>query len=495
MTALDLQLDYAPFPKQQAFHANPAKYRLFGGAAGPGKTKALLMEAVLQANEHANVNTLLLRRTMPELEQSLILEFKRSIPRDLYRSFNESKHQVEWHNGSITKFGAAQHEKDIEQYYGAEWLFIGLDELTTFTLYQWMFLTSRNRCAVPSTFPNMAGTSNPGSIGHKWVKLSFGCFGPGERPEKKAPPGMDVYDPSDYAFIPARVEDNPIYANDPSYLKTMAHLPKRLRDALRLGLWEAFAGQYFDVFDPAVNVRQPHELNLQPWNPRWISIDWGRTHPAAVYWHALRDDGVTVTSNEFVQAGLSPRMLAEGIVEREDAQRSDGPATHQRRADVSGVYLSPDAFAKRTSEATIAEQIGDVLARAGLPRPTPADDDRIGGWTLMHQMIESRMWEISSRCSELLDRIPQAIHDDKKPEDVAKFDAVEGQGGDDPLDAARYGLKSRHSPSRKPPADIIREQLAEIDDPTSRAIHAQKLWGIQAQKEKPYGRLRWMRKQ
>jgi hypothetical protein len=50
------------------------------------------------------------------------------------------------------------------------------------------------------------------------------------------------------------------------------------------------------------------------------------------------------------------------------------------------------AFAHRTSEASIAEQLGDVLVANGLPRPAPADDDRIGGWQLMYQMLESNAW-------------------------------------------------------------------------------------------------------
>jgi hypothetical protein len=70
-------LNYRPFAKQGEFHASPAKYRLFGGAAGPGKSKALLMEAVVQAHDHPGANTLLLRRTFPELEQSLLLYFRR----------------------------------------------------------------------------------------------------------------------------------------------------------------------------------------------------------------------------------------------------------------------------------------------------------------------------------------------------------------------------------------------------------------------------------
>ena len=63
------------------------------------------MEAVIQALEHPGANTLILRRTFPELEASLLHYFRRDIPRRLYTSFNESKHLVEWANGSTTRFG------------------------------------------------------------------------------------------------------------------------------------------------------------------------------------------------------------------------------------------------------------------------------------------------------------------------------------------------------------------------------------------------------
>ena len=479
MSILEVDLGYEPFPKQRAFHANPAKYRLFGGAAGPGKTKALLMEAVLQANEFPNVNTILLRRTVPELEGSLILEFERSIPREMYRSFNKTKHLVEWHNGSITKFGSAQHEKDIEQYYGEEWLFVGFDELTRFTLYQWQFMSSRNRCAVPGTFPNMAGASNPGSIGHKWVKQAFGCAGPGEQAEKRAPAGMDVYDPGDYAFIPARIEDNPIYAKDPNYLKTMAHLPKRLREALRLGLWKIFVGQYFD-FDPAIHCEPPQTWDIKPWNPRWISIDWGYQHPAAVYWHVLTDDGVTRTYRELVKNLLTPKMLGQGIVDLTGSQSAAGAVGDYADLElekISDVYLSPgNPFGSRDGAKPIAEQIGDILAAAGIPRPSPADDDRVGGWMLMSQMLESGLWKIGTNCVQLIDTIPAAVHDEKKVEDVAKFDAIDGQGGDDPLESARYGLKSYHYKGRKPLGVRVDDKIRE---------HIKKNLGVKVEEVRP----------
>jgi phage terminase large subunit len=72
---------YKPFPRQKEFHESAAKYRLFGGAAGPGKTKALLWEAIMQALQAPGSDSLLLRRTFPELESSLLLQFRRDVPR------------------------------------------------------------------------------------------------------------------------------------------------------------------------------------------------------------------------------------------------------------------------------------------------------------------------------------------------------------------------------------------------------------------------------
>jgi phage terminase large subunit len=522
---------YDPFPRQKEFHKSQAKYRLFGGAAGPGKTKALLWEAIGQAREVAGSDTLLLRRTYPELESSLLAYFRRDVPRSLYRSYNESKHMVTWKNGSTTRFGYCRNENDIYQYQGAEFLFIGIDELTHFTLKQWQFLTSRNRCPVEvysdlenagkRIVPCMAGATNPGNIGHAWVKALWVDHVP--------PPGFertDLYDARDYEFIRARIDDNPIYANDSEYHRTLETLPEHLRRAFLEGDWNVFAGQYFDVFDFGRHTARPEEIRVEPWWPRWISVDWGFHHPSAVYWHcavpgrasnisrrhpersegsqpndSLRsfgpargagphDDNASfggtyvVTYREFVQNGLSPRMLTQAIAERSG------------RESISEVFLSPDAFAHRTSEASIAEQLGDVLVANGLPRPAPADDDRIGGWQLMYQLLESGAWVITDNCAKLIECLPQLVRDDRRIEDIRKVD------GDDPADAARYGLVSGgrlagvgaafglsragqappfHSPVGTPhfvtglPLGEQIERQVSATDPSSRAIHFQRL--------------------
>jgi phage terminase large subunit len=518
---------YTPFPRQKQFHDSTAKYRLFGGAAGPGKTKALLWEAIYQAARVPGSDGLLLRRTYGELESSLLAYFRRDVPRAFYKKFNESKHLVIWPNGSTTRFGYCRNENDVYQYQGAEFLFIGLDELTHFTLKQWQFLTSRNRCPVPGSKCTMAGATNPGNIGHAWVKSLW--------VDKQPSAGFDrpeLYSAKDYDFIRAWLSDNPIYANDVGYRQTLETLPEHLRKAFLDGDWNVFAGQYFNIFDYGRHTARPEEIRLEPWWPRWISIDWGFQHPSAVYWHCavpaeahsqqLTADSRTrtipsssavscelsavgsriVTYREFVQNGLSPRMLAQGIAERSG------------REDISEVILSPDAFAHRTAEASVAEQLGDVLTANGLPRPSPADDDRVGGWMFMYQLLESNAWVITENCAELIQCIPTLVRDLGRSEDIRKMD------GDDPADSARYGLVSggriagvgtAYGPSRagQPPPQNppgsgahfvtgmpLAEQIARqisATDPTSRAIHSQRL-EAEARKHfrpKPLPRRRW----
>jgi hypothetical protein len=302
----------------------------------------------------------------------------------------------------------------------------------------------------------MAGATNPGNIGHAWVKSLW--------IDKQPAAGMEnpeCYDPSDYDFISARVHDNPIYAADQSYLKTLAALPSHLRRAFLDGDWEVFAGQYFDNFDVTRHITRAETVDWKPWWPRWLSIDWGFEHPSATYWHAAapgRDETAprqsVITYREYVTHRTAPRDLAHEIIARSVAQASacapslghnpldlgsrttSHPHTHEK---IDAIYLSPDAFARRTDEASIADQMGDVFAAAGFPRPIPADNDRIGGWMLMYQMLDADEWLLTDNCIELIRTIPTLVRDMARIEDIEKME------GDDPADAARYGLKSRYA--------------------------------------------------
>jgi phage terminase large subunit len=285
---------------------------------------------------------------------------------------------------------------------------------------------------VPGSTPCMAGATNPGNIGHAWVKALW--------VDKVPPPGCEgaeQYDPNDYDFIRARIEDNPIFANDKNYLKSLGALPEKLRCAFLEGNWDVFAGQYFDIFEMERHTARAGALGMQWWWPRWISIDWGlpsSQRGLLAYGGAgdtnrgprdARPSGPRIiTYREFLKNSLSPRMLGQAIAELSNGER------------IGDVFLSPDAFANHMSEATIAEQLGDVLEQNGLPRPTPAENDRVGGWQLMYQLLETDDWMITDNCHELIECLPTLVRDERKVEDVRKVE------GDDAADAARYGLVS-----------------------------------------------------
>ena len=524
---LDFSDLYSPFPRQIEFHESKAKYRLFGGAAGPGKTKALLWEAIYQAHEVAGADTLLLRRTYPECSgrSSLLLaQFRRDVPRSLYKKYNESKHVVTWLNGSTTRFGYCRNENDVYQYQGAEFLFIGLDELTHFTLKQWQFLTSRNRCPEKlyasgvnqgkRIFPCMAGATNPGNIGHAWVKSLW--------IDRK--PHRPVADCRSHVFTNVTITNlfgRVARATTRSTRMTSSiAAPSMCCPGTCVAHFSTATGTSSQDSISTYSItagtpRGPKRSGLKHGGPAGFRSTGKFQHPSAVYWHCavpaeansrqLTADRRTaqfdstpsaigcemsalgsriVTYREFVQNGLSPRMLAQGIAERSG------------RENISDVILSPDAFAHRTAEASIAEQLGDVLTTNGLPRPSSADDDRVGGWQFMYQLLESNAWVITENCIKLIECMPTLVRDNARSEDIRKMD------GDDPADSARYGLVSggriagvgtAFGPSRagqppplKPPGSgahfvtgmPLAEQIARqvsATDPTSQAIHYQRL--------------------
>ncbi len=236
-------------------------------------------------------------------------------------------------------------------------------------------------------------------------------------------------------------------------------------------------------------------------------MDWGFEHPAAVYWHTSapavegrqrRLDGShthgygcdlpaqnveipragvagsanadgdgrrktrVVTYREFVEQHVAPRELAREIIAR--SRDREGKAER-----IDAIYLSPDAFAHRTDESSIAERLGDALAAAGFPRPVPADNDRVSGWMLMYEMLEADEWQIADSCPELIRTLPELVRDTVNVEDIAKRE------GDDAADAARYGLKTRVSGKiPKPPREQEIHARVTSDDPTIRAIQIQK---------------------
>jgi hypothetical protein len=169
-------LNWRPHPGQQErFLASLAFEALFGGAAGPGKTECLVLEALRQVG-HPAYTGIIFRRTFPMLEAANGI-IQRSLK--WYPAFggrySAQKHYWVFPSGARIYFGHMEHDGDELQYQGAEFCFIGFDELSEFTEKQYLYLFTR--CRVPGGGGDLRAyirnATNPGNIGHQWVKRRF----------------------------------------------------------------------------------------------------------------------------------------------------------------------------------------------------------------------------------------------------------------------------------------------------------------------------------
>ena len=249
---------WKPQEKQVRFLERTEYEVLYGGAAGGGKSDALLVEALRQV-QIPHYRGILFRKTYPQLSELVDRSHALYTPAFPGARYNESRHCWIFPSGAKIYFGAMQHSKDRVNYQGKRYDFIGFDELTHFTWEEYSYMFSRNRPSPPpgateKTLCYIRATTNPGGIGHGWVKQRFiDAAEPGtpvrEEVEVKLPDGTTKTMVRDRVFIPATVFDNQaLLEENPEYLASLALLPEKERNALLYGNWDAFEGQYFTQF-------------------------------------------------------------------------------------------------------------------------------------------------------------------------------------------------------------------------------------------------------
>jgi len=407
-------------PKQWQFVRSDCDESLFGGAAGGGKSHALLVNALLFALRYSGSRQLLLRRTFPELRRSLILNSMELYPREIahYRS---SEHCWQFANGSRLEFGYCDSESDVSKYQSAEYDCIGFDELTHFSEYQYSCLMARLRGA--NDFPKLIkAASNPGGIGHAWVKERFLSCRPWGEPKD--------FGKRRRIFIPAKVYDNRfLIEKDPGYVERLSELPEWERRAFLEGDWDLFAGQFFAEYRRDLHGMKPFAIPPE-WR-RFVSIDWGYNDPCAVLWHAVYDSHV-YTYRELYCRQRNASAVAEEINRLSLGEKID-------------YYVaSPDMWQKRGADSVYGENIADSFASRGI-HLMKADNARLVGWQRVREyMAESPdgtpFWRFfPEQCPNLARTLPALIFDAKNTEDAA-------DGEDHAPESLRYALMSRPRP-------------------------------------------------
>lgn len=383
--------------QEQFIKAKPTEV-LFGGAAGGGKSYGQIIDAFLFALRFKGSKQLILRRTFSELDKSIIREVLGLYPRDIF-SFNSSAHSGKFFNGSVVDFGYCATENDVYQYQSAQYDVIRFDELTHFTEAQYIYLISRVRGA--NNFPKQIKSStNPGGVGHSWVKTRF---------VDPAPPNtiFKGKDGMERVFIPSFLKDNkPLMESDPDYKKRLEALPERERKALLYGDWNIFEGQYFDEWDPAIHVCTPFEIPKE-WR-RYRAFDYGLDRLACL-WIAIDSMKNCYVYKELCKSNLPISVAAKEILSFTD-----------QGEEIYATLAPPDLWGRAQET---GKKKSDIFYENGL-RLTKASNDRESGWLSIKELLrtnsngESRL-KIFSNCRELIKCLPALIIDKRHPTDCA----------------------------------------------------------------------------
>lgn len=421
----------------------PEDEALYGGAAGGGKSDALVIEATRQVHI-PHYKALILRKTFPQLTELIeksLRYYSLAFPDARY---NASEHTWHFKSGAKIVFGSMQHSKDKLNYQGKAYDFIAFDELTHFTYDEYIYLASRNRANGPGTRVYMRATANPGGIGHGWVKERFITA---SEPMKTIWEAIDIENQGiketryrSRIFVPSSVFDNKkLLENDPNYLVRLASMPEAEKKALLYGDWDSYSGQYFaewrDNPEHYDDRQWTHVINPFKIPNHWKiyrSFDWGYNKPFSCGWWAVDTDGVAYRILELYGCTKTPNQGLKWNARQvfEEIARIEREHEWLKGKNITGV-ADPAIFS-----ADGGESIAETAQRCKVYFQ-PGDHQRIPGWMQMHYRLSFDdngfpMMYVFKNCKAFIRTVPTLIYDDHKVEDL------DTEGEDHIADETRY---------------------------------------------------------
>lgn len=422
---------WRPQPRQALFQSRPEYECLYGGAAGGGKSDALITEALRQVHI-PHYRALILRKTYPQLSEIIDRSkelYKGAFPKARY---NHTEHVWTFPSGAKIYFGSMQHVSDRTNYQGKRYDFVGFDELTHFTLEEYTYLMSRNRPGGPGTRVYIRATTNPGGIGHGWVKDRFITAAPPMTPIRDeytvmGPDGPVKMERS-RIFVPATVFDNKkLLQNDPAYLANLAMMPEADRQALLYGSWDSFDGQVFREWrnDPAhyddhtwTHVIHPFRVPKH-WT-RYIGFDFGYSKPFSVGWYAVSEDGTIYRIKEFYGCTGTPNVGLQ--------MQPKAIAAEIRRIEEEDENLRGCRIIRVADPAIFDESEGESIAHMMEGAPYfvsfyKGDHKRLPGKMQLHYRLafdeegRAKLY-VFDTCKHFIRTIPSLVYDEAHVEDV-----------------------------------------------------------------------------
>lgn len=451
-------------PKQFEVLDSPATEILYGGAAYGGKSYLLRALAIALCYDVPGLQVYLFRRTYPDL-MSNHMNGSGSFP-ELLSAFVEKKQvkiredSIEWVNGSKIHLCHCQHEKDVTKYQGAEIHVLLVDELTSFTEYIYRFLRNRVRLGgrtIPPKWKNklplIVCGSNPGGIGHAWVKRSFIDMAK-ESEVRKMP---DSEGGMMRQFIRSKSSDNVIgMKNDPGYVARLTGLGSdALVRAMRDGDWDIVAGAAFESLNRDVHCIRPFEI--PDWWTKFTSLDWGSSKPYANLWMAVADNTTTLKGRN----GEPDKLIGKGSIIiyrelygwngkpdegcREESWEVARKIHNLEKGERIDYRIADNAMWAEHDGPSIAERMMDALQREGnkCPNMEQSRKDRRANYLEIRARIGNSDGEnpglyVFDTCFHFWRTMPDLQLDQRDPEkgwDSSQEDHI--------ADALAYGVVSR----------------------------------------------------
>ena len=426
---------------QTDFLAATEQEVLYGGAAGGGKSYAMVADPVRYFNNERFAG-LLVRRSTEELRELI------SVSKQLYPKAIPGIKFMERDKTWIAPSGATlwmsylDRDDDVMRYQGQAFSWIGFDELTQWpTSYPWNYMRSRLRTTSASGLPlYMRATSNPGGPGHNWVKKTFidpssynkafwATDENGETivwPKGHSREGQPLFK---RRFIPANLFNNPYLADDGMYEANLLSMPEHQRRQLLEGDWSISEGAAFTEFNPRVHVIDPFDIP-HSW-VRFRACDYGYGSTTAVLWFAVTPAEQVVIYRELYVSKVTASDLADLVLEAEEGEKIR-----------YGVLDSSLWHNRGDTGPSLAEQ---MIIKGCRWRPSDRSrGSRLAGKNEVHRRLQVDEFTNEPRlvffntCRNIINELPSLPLDKNNPEDIDTKSPI-----DHGYDALRYGLMTR----------------------------------------------------
>lgn len=404
---------------------------LYGGARGGGKTFAGLIW-LTEYVDHPRFQGLVIRRNSDDLSDWI--ERARYMYQGLGGIITGNPAMIRFPSGAFIRTGHLKDDSTYTKYQGHEYQKILIEELTQIVSKdRYQKLVSSCRTSIPELKPQIFCTTNPGGVGHLWVKEMF--IDP--NPPNRVFTGEDGVK---RIFIPATMDDNPVLQeNDPEYVQSIEAL--RLTDealyrAWRHGDWDIFVGQVFKEWRTDKHVIDRLPVKLEDCDI-YIGFDWGFRDPASAHWIAVAPENEFGVKHIYVYREIYMNETRPGEWAQQIAEIvKDEPVEY--------LIMPHDTFSNLGGSKPINEQFQDVFDEMDVHismvnGESKSHRAKLNRQALLHDVLSEAgdgvpYLQVLGHCRNLIRTLPALPYSDNKPEEI------DDNSEDHAYDSLTYGL-------------------------------------------------------